>query len=68
MKEAAYTIKNHWLGILRWFTSRISNGKLEGLNSLVQAAKARARGYRTHRNLITMIYLINSKLNFSLPT
>ena len=68
MKEAAYTIKNHWLGILRWFTSRISNGKLEGLNSLVQAAKARARGYRTHRNLITMIYLISGKLNFSLPT
>ena len=68
MKEAAYTIKNHWSGIFRWFTSRISNGKLEGLNSLVQAAKARARGYRTHKNLIAMIYLISGKLNFSLPT
>jgi len=67
MKEAAYTIKRHWSGILRWFTSRINNGVLEGINSLVQAAKARARGYRTNRYLINMIYLINGKLNFSLP-
>ena len=68
IKEAAYTIKRHWNGILRWFTSRINNGILEGINSLVQAAKARARGYRTTRNLITMIYLIGGKLEFKLPT
>ncbi len=36
-------------------------------NSLVQAAKARARGYRTTHNLIAMIYLIGGKLNFGLP-
>lgn len=68
MKEAAYTIKRHWSGILRWFTSGISNGTLEGINSLIQAAKARARGYRTTKNLISMIYLIGGKLNFGLPT
>lgn len=68
IKEAAYTIKRHWNGVLRWFTSKINNGILEGLNSLIQAAKARARGYRTKRNLITMIYLIGGKLNFDLPT
>lgn len=68
IKQAAYTIKRHWKGILRWFQSRINNGILEGLNSLIQAAKARARGYRTNRNLITMIYLIGGKLNFHLPT
>ena len=68
IKEAAYTIKRHWDGILRWFQSRINNGILEGINSLIQAAKARARGYRTTRNLITMIYLIGGKLNFDLPT
>lgn len=66
--NAAYTIKNHWDGVLRWFTSKINNGILEGINSLVQAAKARARGYRTEKNLITMIYLIAGKLNLSLPT
>ena len=68
IKDAAYTIKRHWDGVLRWFHSRINNGMLEGFNSLVQAAKARARGYRTTRNLIAMIYLIGGKLNFGLPT
>jgi transposase len=68
MREAAYTIKRHWDGVLRWFTSHITTGVLEGINSLVQAAKARARGYRTTRNLITMVYLIAGKLKFALPT
>ena len=68
MKKAAATIKRHWNGILRWFTSGISNGILEGLNSLVQSAKSRARGYRSTRNLIAMIYLIGGRLKFALPT
>ena len=68
VKKAAYTIKNHWDGVLRWLTSRINNGILEGINSLIQAAKARARGYRTERTLATMIYLIAGKLKFGLPT
>jgi transposase len=68
IKEAAYTMKRHWDGILRWFTSKVNNGILEGINSLIQAAKARARGYRTIKNLITMIYLIGGKLQFHLPT
>jgi len=68
IKQAAYTIKRHWDGILRWFHSRINNGILEGINSLIQAAKAKARGYRTTRNLITIIYLIGGKLDFQLPT
>lgn len=68
IKEAAYTIKHHWTGILRWFKSKINNGILEAINSLVQAAKARARGYRTTKNLITMIYLIAGKFDFNLPT
>jgi transposase len=68
MKEAAKTMKQHWNGILNWFKSKISNGILEGINSLVQAAKARARGYRTNDYLITMIYLITGKLQFNLPS
>ena len=68
IKEAAYTIKRHWDGVLRWFISRVNNGILEGINSLIQAAKAKARGYRSTRNLITMIYIIAGKLNFKLPT
>ena len=67
MIEAARTIKRHWQGVLRWFTSRITNGLLEGINSLIQAAKAKARGFRTTRYLITMVYLIAGKLDFDLP-
>lgn len=67
--KVAKTIRKHQDGILRWFTSKINNGILEGINSLVQAAKAKARGYRSDRNLITIIYLISGKLHFpGLPT
>jgi transposase len=41
MKKVARTIKQHRDGILRWFDSKIANGLIEGINSLVQAAKAR---------------------------
>ena len=67
-KDAAHTIKNHWQGVLRWFHSRLANGILEGINSLIQAAKARARGFRSSKNLITLVYLIAGKLKFHLPT
>ena len=68
MIDAARTVKRHWNGILRWHDSKIANGILEGINSLVQAAKAKARGYRSSRNLHAMIYLIAGKLELALPT
>ena len=67
MIEAARTIKRHWNGILRWHDTHIANGILEGINSLVQAAKAKARGYRSSRNLKAIIYLVAGKLKISLP-
>ena len=65
--DAARTVKRHSDGILRWFHSRIANGLIEGINSLVQAAKAKARGYRSVRNLTAMVYLLAGKLDLSLP-
>ena len=62
MIDAARTVKRHWDGILRWHDTHIANGILEGINSLVQAAKAKARGYRSSHNLKAMIYLIAGKL------
>ena len=56
-------VEEYWLGIVRWFESRMTNGLLEGLNILVQAAKRRARGYRSTRNYIAMIYLTVGKLD-----
>ena len=68
MVAAGRTMRRHFDGIINWFKSKINNGILEGLNSLIQAAKARARGYRTDRNLISMIYLTVCKLKLDLPT
>ncbi len=66
MVKVAYTIMNHWDGVLRWFESQITNSILEGFNSLIQSAKA--RGYRTNKNFINMAYLILGKLDLRLPT
>ena len=68
MKEAARTVMRHRDGILAWFGSRIANGLIEGINSLVQAAKAKARGYRSTRTLKAITYLIAGKLDLRLPT
>ncbi len=65
--KAAKTIKRHWAGVLRWFVSEVNNGVLEAINSLIQSAKAKARGFRNTSYLITMIYLIVGKLDFRLP-
>jgi len=40
---------------------------MEGINSLVQAAKAGAGGYRSTKKMKVMIYLIAGKSNFDLP-
>ena len=64
MKKAAKTIKNHWDGILQWKKSQINNGILEGLNSVVQAAKRKARGYK-FKHFKTIVYLITGGLDFS---
>lgn len=60
--KAAKTIKKHWDGILRWKKSQINNGILEGLNSIVQAAKRKARGYKI-KHYKTIVYLITSDLD-----
>jgi transposase len=66
MVEAAKTLQRHYDGVARWFTSQLNNGLLEGVNSLFQAAKRKARGYRSDKNLIAMVYLLAGKLDFSL--
>jgi transposase len=64
--KAAKTIKRHYEGIIKWYESKINNGILEGLNSIIQAAKCKARGYKTFKNYKIIVYLLTGKLNFSL--
>lgn len=66
-QKVVNTIKAHWSGIINYIESRINNGILEGLNSIIQLAKKRARGYRNINNFINMIYFICGKLKFNSP-
>ena len=66
VKEAAYSIKRHWDGVLNWFDSKINNGILEGLNSIIQACKAKARGYKTIKNFKIIAYLVTGDLKLEL--
>ena len=68
MKQVARTIQQYKDGILRWFDSGIANGLIEAINSVVQAAKAKARGYRSFRCLRAITLLLAGKLDLSLPT
>ena len=63
----AKILKDHWPSFLNAFDSRLTNGHVEAVNSLIQAAKAKARGYGTTRHLITIAYLVAGKLT-QLPT
>jgi len=65
IKKVAKTIKNHWEGILAWKKSQINNGILEGLNSLIQAAKSKARGFKTFKKFKIVAYLITGKFDFT---
>ena len=64
--KAAKTIKRHWDGVVQWYKSKINNGILEGLNSVIQAAKSKARGYKTFKNYKIIVYLLTGKLDFAL--
>jgi transposase len=65
MKEVARSIKRHWYGVVSWFKNKISNGTVEGFNSLFQNAKAKARGYKKFETIEIIMYLITGKLDFS---
>jgi transposase len=63
IKDLAKTIKTHWQGILKAFeAAHLHTGYVEAVNSLIQAAKAKARGYGTTQHLVAMSFLIAGKL------
>ena len=45
MKKVAALVRRHMEGIVAWAQNRQTNGFLEALNGLFQAAKRRARGF-----------------------
>ena len=65
MKEVAAMVRRHLEGIVAWAQTRQTNGFLEALNGLFQAAKRRARGFTRFDTIRTVIFLIAGKLDFA---
>ena len=64
MKDVAKMIRSHLEGIVAWAQTRQTNGFLEAINGLFQAAKRRARGFTRIQTIRTVIFLIAGRLNF----
>jgi len=65
MKQVATMIRAHFDGIVAWTRSRQTNGFIEAINGLFQAAKRKARGYTRLQTMKTVLFLIAGKLNFA---
>ena len=64
MKEVVGLVRRHMEGIVAWAQTRQTNGFLESINGLFQAAKRRARGYTRLSTIKIIIFLIAGKLDF----
>lgn len=67
MKRVALTLRKNGKEILNVFITRLTNAICEGINSMIQAAKRKARGYHTFEGFSSMIYLIAGKLQLACP-
>ena len=62
MVKVAEMVERHLEGILAHWKEGLTTAYLEGLNSLFSATKRKARGYRTIKNLLAMLYFVAGKL------
>ncbi|MCW7551646.1 ISL3 family transposase [Endozoicomonas gorgoniicola] len=60
VRKALSTVESHADKIIQRWSSTYTNARMEGLNSLFQAARSRARGYRNTGTFLMMIYMIAS--------
>ena len=65
MKVVAKMIRSHLDGIVAWTQTRQTNGFLEAINGLFQAAKRKARGYGNFATIRAVVFLLAGKLDFS---
>jgi transposase len=64
MKAVAKMIRKHLDGIVAWTRTRQTNGFLEAINGLFQAAKRKARGYGSFSTIRAVVFLLAGKLDF----
>ena len=62
MAGVADLIESHIAGILAHWEQGVTNAFMEGLNSVFSAVRRKARGYRSVRNMVAMLYFVAGKL------
>jgi transposase len=67
-RRLAGTLTRHLEHILDTISHRITNGRIEALNSTVRLLSHRARGFRRVENLIALIHLVCGRVRVDLPT
>ena len=68
IRKALATLKAHEKQVAQRWTSTYTNARLEALNGIFKAARARARGYRNTETFMTMIYMIASPVGVMLKS
>ena len=66
--RCALTIDTHRDLVVNAITERLSNARLEGMNSTVRLLSHRARGHRRLSSLLAMITLVCGRIPVRLPT
>lgn len=61
LNEFVNTVINNYDGIIMSFKTGITNAISEGINSVIQLARTRARGFRNIENFKAMIYFLGNQ-------
>lgn len=67
-KQLVQTLKRHWQGILAYCPHRITSAAIESINSIIQTARRRARGFRKFDNLKAICYWMADRLDLQTPS
>lgn len=68
MVDFVAMVRSHMFGIKNFFDMKnVNNGILEGLNSQIQLAKKRARGFVNTENFKYMVYFVTGGLKMDYP-
>ncbi|CAN5263625.1 ISL3-like element ISMac21 family transposase [soil metagenome] len=68
IKTFINTIKNNYNGVINSMKTGLTNATAEGINSIIQLTKSRARGFRNVNNFISMIYMLGNDFKFNYST
>ena len=61
-------MRQHWKGIFAFFPHRIISAAIESINSIIQTARRRARGFRNFENLKAISYWMAGRLDIRVPS